>query len=243
MAKSNGYVIHETNDIVVIATGFREYSHNRKTGAMIQTWILGKGLNPVHAARIGADVYVCGACPLRGTVEYPGPLNAAKNVGRACYVNLGQAPFQIWKSWQRGGYPFLPPGQLAHVFAGRAVRFGAYGEPVLVPIDFVRHVTKVASTWTGYTHMWKDPAAAPYREFFMASTDATDYLLAQSMGWRTFTVSALPLADQVTCPASAEAGHRTTCDKCRLCGGKSVQAKSIQIQPHGRGAKYATVTA
>ena len=235
--KANGYVIHETDKIVVIATGFRNHSHNRKTGAMIQTWILVKSQDPVTAVQTGTDEHVCGLCPLRGQHHDAliGPTS------RACYVNVGQAPLQIWKSWRGGGYPVMAPHDLPHLFADRAVRFGAYGEPVLIPIEFVRRVTKLASAWTGYTHMWRDPAVAAYKEFFMASTDASDYLAAQGMGWRTFTVSAAPLPTEVVCPASAEAGHRTTCDQCRLCGGTTVKAKSIQIQPHGSGAKFLRV--
>jgi hypothetical protein len=238
MKPSNGYVIHETDELVVIATGFRDFSHNRKTGAMIQTWILVKAQDPITAARVGEDRHVCGVCPLRGslTLDAHGKF---KNVGRACYVNLGQAPLQIWKAWKNGNYPTLDHVHQMHMFAGRAVRFGAYGEPVLIPIDIVRSITKVASTWTGYTHMWQEVRAVPYKEFFMASTDVGNYRAAQIQGWRTFTVSATKIDSEVTCPASAEAGHRTTCDQCKLCGGASVKAKSIQIMPHGRGQKYA----
>jgi len=46
------------------------------------------------------------------------------------------------------------------------------------------------------------------------------------------------LADEVTCPASKEAGHRTTCADCCLCGGKAVKTrKSIVINSHGHRAK------
>jgi hypothetical protein len=229
MKKSNGYVLHETEHIVVIATGFRDYSHNRKTGAMIQTWILIKAVDPVQAIPWGWDNLNCGDCPLRGHLGRE----------RACYVNVGQAPLQIYRSWQRGNYSRLTGAGIPRVFAGRSVRFGAYGEPVLIPIEIVQGITAVSSGWTGYTHMWHKPEYAEYKEFFMASTNAADFGFAQTLGWRTFTVSDIHIDTQVICPASAEAGHRTTCDQCRLCGGTSINARSIQIRPHGRGARYA----
>ena len=32
---------------------------------------------------------------------------------------------------------------------------------------------------------------------------------------------------EILCPASEEAGRRTTCDKCKLCSGMTINAKSI----------------
>ena len=44
---------------------------------------------------------------------------------------------------------------------------------------------------------------------------------------------------EILCPASKEAGYRTTCDSCKLCSGSNISAKSIAIVAHGGGAKYA----
>ena len=38
------------------------------------------------------------------------------------------------------------------------------------------------------------------------------------------------------CPASAEAGQRTTCEHCKLCAGASIAARNIAIVVHGTGA-------
>ena len=60
--------------IVAIAT----YSaRNRKTGAMVQTYIIRDDMDPVTASRTGADAAICGACPLRGKA------NPAKAVAKA----------------------------------------------------------------------------------------------------------------------------------------------------------------
>ena len=61
-------------------------SDNRKTGDMVQTWILREDISPTMARSTGADRSFCGDCPVRGP----------------CYVNWGQAPLNIWKTYHRG---------------------------------------------------------------------------------------------------------------------------------------------
>ena len=41
---------------------------------------------------------------------------------------------------------------------------------------------------------------------------------------------------EISCPASDEAGKRTTCERCGLCAGASRAAKDITIIAHGTGA-------
>jgi len=48
----NGYLLHSDSDIVVIAT---LESENRKTGNMIQIWILCANESPVTAVKTGHD--------------------------------------------------------------------------------------------------------------------------------------------------------------------------------------------
>ena len=62
--------------VVVVVTA---KSSNRKTGSMVQTYILRADQNPVAAVKSGADVSICGDCKHRGD----------KGQGRSCYVNLG----------------------------------------------------------------------------------------------------------------------------------------------------------
>lgn len=55
---------------------------------------------------------------------------------------------------------------------------------------------------------------------------------AKNMGWRTFFVGDSIGSENVTCPASKEAGQKTTCDNCRLCMGTQSKAKSVKILKH-----------
>lgn len=120
---SNGFLLHEDSKRVVIATGFAKASDNRKTGDMIQIWILVKACDPVEAIRTGLDRLICGNCVHRGD---------GTGGGRSCYVNAGQAPLGIWRAWKAGRYPVL---QFMDGFTGRRVRFGAYGDPTWIPLS------------------------------------------------------------------------------------------------------------
>jgi hypothetical protein len=231
--KPNGYILHETDDIVVIATGFRRRSANPKTGDMLQVWILLRHMNPVRAIKLGADAKICFDCGHRGR----------KGKGRTCYVRVANAPLGVWKAYRRGMYPYLPVERYADMFTGRKVRFGAYGEPVLIPLANMTEIARVASGHTGYSHQWKQPVYAPYSAFVMASCDTPqDYSDAKSAGWRTFRVrtEGSPLMPrEISCPASDEMGKRTTCERCKLCSGARANdpRKDISIIVHGSGAR------
>jgi hypothetical protein len=228
-------ILYENSQVVVIATGANgsRKSRNVKTGHMAQIWILVKAVDPVTAVKTGLDKAVCFNCPYRGD----------EGLDRACYVttyDLARAPGSIWKAYRRNRYEHITTsGQIAKLFGDAAVRFGAYGEPVLIPLPTIKAITEVAKTWTGYTHQWKRVKYLAYRRYLMASTSETDYQQAQSLGWRTFSVSATTLQGQIVCPASAERGHKLSCEECGLCAGTTRVARSVQIAPHGSGAKYA----
>ena len=228
--KNTGYILHETSDFVVIVT---TKSRNRKTADMKQIWILARNVSPVAAVKSGQDELVCFDCQHRG-------INGAK---RTCYVNYGQAPNSIWEKYQRGGYPVLSPADYASVFGSMPVRFGAYGEPVLIPVDIMAAIARVCGKRTGYTHQWRRPEYQVYREYLMASCDSEhDFTFARAMGWRTFrvrgTYDAL-LANEIICPASDEGNHKTTCERCGLCDGARTNdaRKNIAIIVHGIGSK------
>ncbi len=76
---------------------------------------------------------------------------------------------------------------------------------------------------TGYTHQWITAAAQPLRSLVMASVDSpVQRDIAKLLGWRTFRTkhaSAPVLPGEIVCPASEEAGKRTTCARCGLCDG------------------------
>jgi len=228
----NGVILYEGpstldgSPIVVIATGLDDASANNKTGAMIQTWILRADMTPLQAVAFGLDDAICGECPHRG-------LNGDK---RTCYVTLFQAPLNVYKTYTRGRYAKASAAEASKIFAGKRVRLGSYGDPGAVPVSIWRAVTQRAVGWTGYTHQWRRrPSLRPY---CMASCDsAAESVEAARKGWRFFrvgSVASVALSGETLCPASEEAGRRTTCERCGLCAGTtSTSRKSIMIPAHG----------
>lgn len=219
----NGYTIHTDPLRVIVATGFSNRSNNRKTGHMIQIWILPRRMDPVQAVVTGHDSAVCGDCPLRG-------VNGKE---RSCYVNLGQAPLAVWRAWQRGAYPSLPSVDL---FRGHFVRFGAYGDPVHIPFPLFQSIARASRGWTGYTHQWRKPIFQAFKGFLMASADTEqDAIAAIAAGWRYFRVRNEDgglIPGEIECLSDSRG---ITCSDCRLCAGTSKPAKSISIRVHGSG--------
>lgn len=239
MPKENGLIFYrgpsmlDGAPIVGIATGFAKGSSNAKTGGdLIQTWILRSRIDPRNAAASGRDSSICGDCVHRGRII------KGANKNRSCYVTLHHAPRNIYETFRRGVYK--PSANLAESFAGRGVRLGAYGDPAAIPFPIWEAVTSRAAFWTGYTHQWRDfPELAAY---CMASADSSGERAAASLlGFRTFRVRALAdkvEAGEVICPASAEAGHKTTCSACKACGGIGGKARAdIVIRAHGSFGK------
>lgn len=218
--KSNGFILHETAHIVSIIT---LRTRNQKTGPMAQIWFLVKSENPIAAVKSGADRRICGSCPLRG--------NRGEN--RACYVKLSQAPLSIWKKWARGGYPQIPS---LDILRGRKIRFGAYGDPTLLPFALASQLASISLGWAGYTHQWRKPLNQAWKTLVMASVEsAADEFLARSLGWRTFRVTSQPTPNSIECPS--EKGIQ--CADCLLCSGTNRQnAPSVWIAPHGSGKKF-----
>jgi hypothetical protein len=138
----------------------------------------------------------------------------------ACYVNLGQGPRAIWETYKKGGYPVIMDFD---VFKGRAIRFGAYGEPTAIPIDILEKMAAVSIGWTGYTHRWMLNNNQAYKRFLMASSDSeTLAIKARLLGWNTFRHKRpeSPLQEnEVMCPANPNTG--VTCLTCRKCDGRS----------------------
>ena len=238
----SGFVLHRGSvagePFVAVAT---LETDNRKTGNMVQVWFLLENVNPVAAvlARMGART-ICRDCPFAA--------------GNGCYVNVGQAPLAVWRAFHRGAYPTLQPADFGHVFSGRKVRFGAYGNPTLLPLDLVERIARTSAGWTGYFHDWRTtPRAADYGRFFMASTETRDsFRAAVAAGFRVFHVSLEKPAGTVECMADS-AG--ITCEKCRLCDGRfrsvapafgqqpTRTLPSVWINPHGSKAGKASAVA
>lgn len=236
LAKPTGYVLYESQDVVVIAT---LESENVKTGNMIQIWILYRHVSPVDAVREGLDSVICMDCKHRG--------NGFAH--RVCYVNVAQGPNSVWDSYQAGKYPKLRKRDYPNVFGGREVRFGAYGDPVLIPLNIIRAIVRACDGWTGYSHQWDKAQYQAHRMFLMASVDSiAEYDAAKKLGWRTFRTrkdATVPvLAHEVLCPASDESaklrGKKVQCIDCQLCSGNHARkqgVKDVVIIAHGAQAK------
>lgn len=93
------------------------------------------------------------------------------------------------------------------------------------------------------THQWRDCNPA-YAAFCMASCESeAEVAEAEALGYRCFHVTPenLDIQNHVLCPASDEAGKKTTCDSCGLCAGnysdRSARIPHVRITVHGRGAR------
>ena len=207
-----GYVLHEDQKRVVIAT---LRSSNRKTGNMVQVWIMPRHTKPTDAIRNGAQALVCGGCKLQ------------RRRGGGCYV----APRQlnsIYRAYQRGSYPYLSEADYPAVLRGRMVRLGAWGDPAFIPPRIIDLLVRHSKGHTGYTHQWKHGFAAHLRGVCMASADSpAEARAASAAGWGVFLVRPIgaPVVG-IQCPSV----RGKKCVNCGLCDGRAV---TISIEAHG----------
>lgn len=212
-------------------------SDNSKTGNMVQTYIIRADIDPRDASKSGEDYSICGNCPHRGTAHNRPDKKLALN--RSCYVNIGQGVLIVYKALVRGVYTSVNGHKaIAAIGKGRMVRLGTYGDPAAVPSYIWESLLSEADGHTAYTHQSGMAGAEARPEFMMVSADTeTQARVAWSFGQRTFRVvkstSEIVRGAEIICPASKEAGFRTTCNSCGLCGGSKVKAKSIAIVDHG----------
>ena len=230
------YIIHETSDLVAIAT---TDSDNAKTGNMIQVWIMSKLVHPVESRRTGHDATLqCQGCPY------------ASNQG--CYVSP-LALMAIWRAFKAGSYSHLEFGTPAwnSFFDGASVRLGAYGNPSMLPLAMLDDITSRASMHTGYFHDWNImpvDLAKSYGRFLMASCEPSNVSYAQNLGLRTFTVVSEIPSDRslgIECLADSKG---LQCADCGLCDGtarsatRSKPLPSVWIKAHGYQVKKATIS-
>ena len=232
--RPNGFILWEGPSaidgapIVAIATGLNG-STNRKTGSMVQTYILRRDMAPTEAVKRGADASICGSCPHRGD---------GTGKGRTCYVNVGRGPGAVYRAYRNGSYPRVAGAApaIAALGKGRKVRLGTYGDPAAVPVEVWQALVSEAEGHTGYTHQWQAIAASAWAPLVMASADTRELAVrARGAGWRTFRVDAADapkLAGEILCPASEQAGKKVTCAQCLACGGGERKG-SIYIPLHG----------
>lgn len=215
--------------IVVLA---QSNSDNRKTGDMVQTYIIRSDIDPISASRTGQDSSICGDCIHRGK---PSDKATGQAIDRTCYVTLAHGPLGKYKAFKRGAYPeAFGHNAIRAIGLGRMVRLGTYGDPAAVPNYIWESLIDAAQGWTAYTHGKSNPMP----QHIMTSADSLPQAQAAwSRGERTFRVIKA-LGDvvkgrEVLCPASEEAGKRATCETCKLCAGASVKGKSVAIVAHG----------
>ncbi len=216
-------------------------SANAKTGNMPAVSIMRTDIHPVQAVEMGLDRSICGTCPHMGRGS-----DAAGRYGvdRSCYVRVAHGPAAIYKAFKRGSVPVWTLDQACEALAGMAVRFGAYGDPGAVPGPVWTRLAAGARRVVGYTHRWRD--RPDLSGLCMASCDTPqEAISARLEGWRTFRVTDAAMAmleREILCPAAPEAGARTQCVSCGLCGGKAGESDrraNIIIPVHGSGKKYA----
>ena len=119
------------------------------------------------------------------------------------------------------------------------VRFGTYGEPILLSLKVVKVLSTLSKKTTGYTHQWNKEAYNAYNDYFMASTHTdVERKEAKKIGFRSFFVaidkiSDFKLSTAVNCPASKESTKNLSCIACGLCNGaKNGNKKDVFIMKH-----------
>ena len=234
-----GYIAYEGpseidgSPIVVIINRIDSDSENEKTGALVQTFIIRSDIAPTDALKTGDDASICGDCIHR-------PLLAKDNGQAPCYVNVGRSVLSVFNAYKRGRYTYADNATIARALARKVVRLGTYGDPAAAPVRLWEQITRYAAGRRGYTHQWNRPGfnAQAWARLVMASADSIDEAAhANLLGMRVFRVSigVDKQPGETICPASAEGGKKSTCAKCTLCAGTSIQARDVVIADHATG--------
>lgn len=242
MQKPTGYVIYDGASLIdgspIVAIAILK-SRNGKTADMMQVWIMRSDMDPLKANRTGADYAICGNCQHRGIPTDRAKGTAAK---RTCYVQIGQAPASVYRTYRNGRYPVLS-GHAALVELGRnrKIRVGAYGDGAAIPSYIVDSLVSAAKLHTAYSHQAAMPGAAFDASRYMQSVDSLEEAhAAWQTGARTFRVisdlSEMVDGKEIACP-SLIGKH---CADCGLCDGtaRHPNVKSIVIPVHGAGSKH-----
>lgn len=226
--------------IVVIVTGLM-YSKNKKTGNMLQTYILNQNICPVDAVKTGEDENICFDCSLRPILNKKQKGEELKNEDGICYILHWQDPQRIWNNYHEGVLEKIDDIDLS-MFKRRGLRLGSYGDPAAVPFYVWKNILQATAFHTGYTSQWRKDIAQEYKGICQASChNRKDALEAQKLGWKTYTN--LPLdtnnigLNSVKCPYSED--ETMKCLECKLCNGAKV---NVEILDHGATYKKRKTT-
>jgi len=218
---------------IVVIINKLDGSDNSKTGAIVQSFIIRSDVAPVEALQTGADESICGQCEHR-------PLLARETGKAPCYVQVGKSVQSVYHAYKRGRYTRADAATIARALAGKIVRLGTYGDPFAAPVTMWAQITRYAAGRRGYTHQWDRPDfdVQAWSPLVMASADTIEQAArANLLGMRVFRVSVGVdrQPGETVCPASAEGGRKSTCAKCTLCAGTSIQARDVVIADHAAG--------
>lgn len=221
--------IDNVTPIVCVITGLN-FSSNSKTGNVLQTYIIRQDIKPTDAVKMGLDGAICGTCKFSG--------------GNGCYVNIGNAPTQIYKAYKAGKYKHISKLDLLRI-KGRVIRLGSYGEITAIPYIIVHNIVKACKSHLGYTHRWNE-IDKKWSKYLMASVDNIfEKRIAKDMNYRCFeTLTSIDNLQEksVICPATSFGGFKANCDTCGLCSGTKVNAKDIGVVLHGVSYKVNRAT-
>jgi hypothetical protein len=218
--KKDGYLIN-----------FQLESNNSKTGNMVQNFIfpLSWFETDKHLSKLD-DSSICFDCVY------------SQSKTKGCYVRKGFANMSMWgkiKSIRKIGITNIPDysekidNLLEVLLSGKGIRFGSYGEPILLGEKMVQKICGYANFWTGYTHQFHKHIWS--NKYFMASVESDfSFNLAKKLGFRVFYIvdSMNESKNFIHCPASKEMNKKANCDTCKLCMGLSSKAKDIKILKH-----------
>lgn len=109
------------------------------------------------------------------------------------------------------------------------IRFGAYGEPVLLGESLIQDLLSLEYLkFTGYTQRWKSELWA--RNYFKASVHSQKELSeAIFLGWSCYAVSSKPQKIGVICPSDLA---KVTCSACGLCNANFKPNINAKLKHH-----------
>lgn len=85
--------------------------------------------------KLGTDKNICGDCKHR-------PLN-----NNTCYVNVWQAPYNIFNAYKANRYDKLNEDNIS-LFDNRFFRIGSYGDPSVIPVNTWKNLLEHTSAHT-----------------------------------------------------------------------------------------------